>query len=96
MQDGNATISTYCLLEINVQRLGLNGKKDRRFLWRPRIADFAEGVSWHLDNAGLTYGRLVHANLAFLIEPNWRRFKHLVKSWLKVKATPHVDPSNKP
>jgi hypothetical protein len=86
--EGKSTITSCQLHAMNVLRLGIAGNKDPRLNWRPKVAERAERLSWNLGSAGFSRGRLIQANLAFVIEPNWRRFRHLVKSWLKHKTHP--------
>jgi hypothetical protein len=88
--EGKNIVAACRLHEMNIRQLGIEHKKAPKIDWRPKVADCAEGISWHLGSMGHTKGQLVQAKLAFGIKPNWRRFKHLVKSWLRhrIKAQP--------
>jgi glycosyltransferase involved in cell wall biosynthesis len=94
MVEGKNIISACLQHELNIKRIGVDPKKDRRFRWRTNVANSAEVISWQMDEIGLTHGRLVQANLAFVIEPNVRRFTHLLKSWLKHKTKARATASN--
>jgi glycosyltransferase involved in cell wall biosynthesis len=68
-----------------IEELGIDAKKDARFNWRSNCALHADLTSWQLDTLGYTEGRLVQANLAFLLEPTWPRLRNFAKSWVKHK-----------
>jgi GT2 family glycosyltransferase len=53
--------------------------------WKTDVARYAESFAWNLRNRGSAEGYWNQMRVAWMVEPNYRRFKYMIKSYLKYK-----------
>jgi GT2 family glycosyltransferase len=89
---------SYLMGQTNLLRLGSRMEAQEVARFRSRLAHAAESTAWRLDERGSLEGRLNQARWAWRLEPNWRRFVLVMKSWLKYRffAGPSALPNPKP
>ncbi|MCZ6673423.1 MAG: glycosyltransferase [Verrucomicrobia bacterium] len=75
----------YWLTLLSLERVQTWLHTDTSSNWRSRLANLAETSAWQLDSQGCLEGRFNQARWTWMLDPNWRRLKFVLKSWLKIK-----------
>lgn len=65
-----------------LERAGRPRPRDLRY-WRVRHADWADNDARELGRHGNKEGRLIQARWAWLLNPNFKRLRALLKAWLR-------------
>ena len=53
--------------------------------WRGDVARYAESFAWQLRNLGSAEGQWNQMRVAWIVEPSYKRFKYMLKSYLEYK-----------
>jgi GT2 family glycosyltransferase len=79
------TTECYQVIASHCNTLERRGEANYNHAWKSEIAQLAESHAWRLKDLGSIEGEWNQMRVAWMVEPTFRRFKYVVKLYLKYK-----------